>query len=64
MAPHGLTSSNLGGTEPTKGLAAHSECPLEPAGVFNRIFAVLAGEAGRPDTLMIDATHHPETASS
>ena len=26
-------------------------------GVFNRIFAALAGEAGAPDTLMIDATH-------
>jgi len=26
-------------------------------GVFNRIFASLAGKAGRPDTLMIDATH-------
>ena len=26
-------------------------------GVFNRIFAALAGKAGRPDTLMIDATH-------
>ena len=27
------------------------------AGIFNRIFAALAGKAGRPDTLMIDATH-------
>ena len=26
-------------------------------GVFNRIFAALAGAAGTPDTLMIDATH-------
>ena len=26
-------------------------------GVFNRIFAALAGEAGQPDTIMIDATH-------
>ena len=26
-------------------------------GVFNRIFADLAGRAGEPDTLMIDATH-------
>jgi len=26
-------------------------------GVFNRIFAGLAGEAGQPDRLMIDATH-------
>lgn len=26
-------------------------------GVFNRIFAALAGEAGEPDTIMIDATH-------
>ncbi len=26
-------------------------------GVFNRIFAALAGEAGEPDRLMIDATH-------
>ena len=26
-------------------------------GVFNRIFASLAGAAGTPDTLMIDATH-------
>ena len=26
-------------------------------GVFNRIFAALAAKAGRPDTLMIDATH-------
>ena len=26
-------------------------------GVFNRIFAALAGEVGAPDTLMIDATH-------
>ena len=26
-------------------------------GIFNRIFAALAGKAGRPDTLMIDATH-------
>jgi hypothetical protein len=25
--------------------------------VFNRIFAELAGEAGEPDTIMIDATH-------
>ncbi len=25
--------------------------------VFNRIFAALAGAAGAPDTLMIDATH-------
>ena len=27
-------------------------------GMFNHIFAALAGKAGRPDTLMIDATHH------
>ena len=26
-------------------------------GVFNRIFSALAGEAGEPDRLMIDATH-------
>ncbi len=26
-------------------------------GVFNRIFAALAGEAGDPDQVMIDATH-------
>ena len=26
-------------------------------GVFNRIFAGLAGKAGNPDQLMIDATH-------
>ena len=26
-------------------------------GVFNRIFAELAGKAGAPDRLMIDATH-------
>src|SRR5450432_3156983 len=26
-------------------------------GVFNRIFAELAGKAGKPDRLMIDATH-------
>lgn len=26
-------------------------------GVFNRIFAALAGEAGTPDRIMIDATH-------
>jgi len=26
-------------------------------GVFNRIFAGLAGKAGKPDQLMIDATH-------
>ncbi|WJY19860.1 IS5 family transposase [Alteriqipengyuania flavescens] len=26
-------------------------------GVFNRIFAELAGKAGEPDTVMIDATH-------
>lgn len=26
-------------------------------GVFNRIFAALAGKAGMPDRLMIDATH-------
>ena len=26
-------------------------------GVFNRIFAELAGQAGKPDRLMIDATH-------
>ena len=26
-------------------------------GVFNRIFAELASKGGRPDTLMIDATH-------
>ena len=35
-------------------------------GVFNRIFAALAGKAGTPDRLMIDATHlkaHRTTAS-
>lgn len=26
-------------------------------GVFNKIFAALAGKGGRPDQLMIDATH-------
>ena len=26
-------------------------------GVFNRIFAALAGEAGEPDRLIIDSTH-------
>ena len=26
-------------------------------GIFNRIFAALAGKAGWPDTLVIDATH-------
>ena len=26
-------------------------------GVFNRIFAALAGKGGKPDRLMIDATH-------
>ena len=26
-------------------------------GVFNRIFAALSAESGKPDTLMIDATH-------
>ena len=26
-------------------------------GVFNRIFAALAGQAGEPDRIMIDATH-------
>ena len=26
-------------------------------GVFNRIFAELAGKAGEPDPIMIDATH-------
>jgi len=26
-------------------------------GVFNRIFAALAGKAGKPERLMIDATH-------
>ena len=26
-------------------------------GVFNRIFAALAGQGGKPDRLMIDATH-------
>jgi putative transposase len=26
-------------------------------GVFNRIFSALAGKAGEPDQLMIDATH-------
>jgi transposase len=36
-------------------------------GVFNRIFAELAGKAGEPDRIMIDATHlkaHRTTASS
>ena len=27
-------------------------------GVFNRIFVELAGQAGEPDRIMIDATHH------
>ena len=31
--------------------------PLEANGVFNRIFAKLAAKRGKPDTLMIDATH-------
>jgi putative transposase len=31
--------------------------PLEPAGVFNKIFAALAAKGGKPDQLMIDATH-------
>ena len=35
----------------------HSFHPLEPAGVFNRIFAALAAKGGKPDRLMIDATH-------
>ena len=26
-------------------------------GIFNRIFSGLAGQAGEPDRLMIDATH-------
>ena len=26
-------------------------------GVFNRIFAALSAKSGKPDTLMIDATH-------
>lgn len=26
-------------------------------GVFSRIFAALAGEVGKPDTFVIDATH-------
>lgn len=30
---------------------------LSKMGVFNRIFAELAGEAGEPDAIMIDATH-------
>src|SRR3954470_11560239 len=36
-------------------------------GVFNRIFADLAGRAGEPDRLMIDATHlkgPPRTADT
>jgi putative transposase len=35
-------------------------------GVFNRIFAELAAKRGKPDTLMIDATHLKahETAAS
>ena len=35
-------------------------------GVFNRIFAELAAKGGKPDTLMIDATHlkAPRTAAS
>jgi hypothetical protein len=35
-------------------------------GLFNRIFAGLAGEGGKPDQLMIDATHLREhrTAAS
>lgn len=35
-------------------------------GVFNRIFTKLAGKAGEPDRIMIDATHlkaHRTTAS-
>ena len=34
--------------------------------IINRIFAALAGKAGRSDTLMINATHlkaHPTSAS-
>ena len=30
---------------------------LKCLGVFNRIFAELAAQAGEPDTIMIDATH-------
>ena len=35
-------------------------------GVFNRIFKALAGKAGQPDRLMINATHlkAPRTAAS
>jgi len=31
--------------------------PLEPAGVFDRIFAGLASEGPKPERIMIDATH-------
>jgi transposase len=39
---------------------------LEPTGVFNRLFAALAAKGGKPDQLMIDATHLKEhrTAAS
>ena len=30
---------------------------MEPAGVFDRIFAALAGEGPKPERIMIDATH-------
>ncbi len=30
---------------------------LEPLGVFDRIFAALAGEGPKPGRIMIDATH-------
>ena len=29
----------------------------EPLGVFNKIFAELAGKGGKPERIMIDATH-------
>ena len=31
--------------------------PIHRLGAFNRIFAVLAAEAGEPDAIMIDAAH-------
>jgi len=30
---------------------------MERLGVFNKIFAALAAKGGKPDQLMIDATH-------
>jgi putative transposase len=34
-----------------------SVCSLERLGVFNKIFAELAGKGGKPERIMIDATH-------